>query len=183
MNAGKSTLLLQTAFNFRERGLVPLLFIPNISKKLIKLKNILSRIGIQETVVSVTSNFNFYNYIIIRLVNKERISCILVDEVHFLKKKHIFSLLKIVDVLNIPVFTYGLRSDFIGNSFEGSLYLLLLADKLVEVDAVCFCGNDAVMTIRVDKQQKRVFRGKQVMIGGNELYTPVCRRYFFTGKH
>ena len=181
MNAGKSTLLLQTAFNYKEKGLIPVLFVPNISKKKKFISYIISRIGLQQSVIPINDlAFDLYFYIKNRLSFHENIACVLVDEVHLLKKEHIFNLIKIVDVLNIPVFTYGLRSDFLGKPFEGSLLLLMLADRLLEVETVCFCGKKASMTIRINKHKKRVFKGIQIKLGGNELYFSLCRKHFFS---
>ena len=83
-------------------------------------------------------------------------------------------------MLNIPVFTYGLRSDFLGMPFEGSLLLLLLADRLLEVETVCFCGSKATMTMRVNSNKKRTLKGVQIKVGGNELYISLCRKHFFS---
>jgi thymidine kinase len=159
-----------------------LLFIPNISGKKKFFAKIFSRVGIFSTVIPINDiNFDLYFYIKKRLLFKENITCVFVDEVHFLKKNHIFNLIKIVDVLNIPVFTYGLRSDFLGNYFEGSLLLLLLADKLIEIEAICFCGNKAIMTARINKNnKKRIFQGTQIKVGGNESYVSLCRKHFFS---
>ncbi len=180
MNAGKSTLLLQTAFNYKEKGLTPILFIPNVSKKRKSISCVLSRIGLQQVVIPINDkSFNLYFYIKKRLFCNENISCVLIDEAHFLKREHIFNLIKIVDVLNISVFTYGLRSDFLGRPFEGSLLLLLFADRLIEVETVCFCGNKAIMTARLNKKKQRVLKGVQIKLGGNELYLSLCRKHFF----
>lgn len=182
MNAGKSTQLLQTAFNYKEKGLNPILFIPNVSIHKISFSKILSRIGLMEIVIPINDlSFNIYNYIKKRILLKEKISCILIDEAHFLRKEHIFNLIKIVDILNVPVYTYGLKSDFSGKIFEGSLFLLIFADRLIEVDTICFCGKKAIMTIRL-YNKKRIFKGKKIKIGSNKIYFSLCRKHFFQLK-
>ena len=105
-------------------------------------------------------------------------SCILLDEAQFLTKSQVFSLGEIVDKLGIPVLAYGLRSDFRGELFEGSMHLLAWADELVEIKTICHCGKKANMVLRLDENGKPVSIGDQVKIGGNDIYVSVCRKHF-----
>jgi thymidine kinase len=106
------------------------------------------------------------------------LQCILVDEAQFLTKMQVIQLSDIVDTLNIPVLAYGLRTDFLGEPFEGSLYLLALADNLVEIKTICHCGRKATMNRRIDENNRPVRTGAQIEIGGNERYISMCRKHF-----
>lgn len=175
MNAGKTTSLLQTDHNYGERGMKTVLFINAIDdrygKGLIK-----SRIGLQKEAVIYDANFNFYDYV----KNLEGLSCVLVDEAQFLSREQVDQLGDIVDFLDIPVLTYGLRTDFQGNCFSGSERLLAIADILVELKTVCFCGKKATMNMRIDAKGNKITEGQQINIGGNEKYISVCRKHFKT---
>ena len=111
------------------------------------------------------------------------ISCVLVDEAQFLSKDQVSQLTEIVDTLGIPVLCYGLRTDFMGEPFEGSKYLLAWADEIEEVKTICHCGKKATMNIKIDENGKRIECGEQVEIGGNEKYVSVCRDHFFFLRH
>lgn len=177
MNAGKSTVLLQSAYNYNERGMDTLLFTPKIDVRYGEGK-IHSRIGLHADAVSFDSTFDLYEYARVSKQNNANLACILVDEAQFLNKAQVHQLTEIVDKLNIPVLAYGLRSDFRGEPFEGSLYLLILADNLVEIKTICHCGRKAIMNTRIDAEGNVVRTGEQVQIGGNESYIAMCRLHF-----
>ena len=177
MNAGKTTILLQSDYNYRERGMETLLFTPIIDER-VQAGLIASRIGLQTTAISFDDQFDFYEYVASRKVQLPKLQCLLIDEAQFLKKLQVEQLCRIVDDLNIPALTYGLRSDFKGEPFEGSKYLLTWADNLVEIKTICHCGRKATMNLRVDPQGRAVTEGAQIEIGGNERYISLCRIHF-----
>lgn len=177
MNAGKSTVLLQSSYNYQERGMDTLLFKPAIDNRFDQ-KKIHSRIGLQADAVPFDVNMNLYAHTEQHKANNPKLTCVLVDEAQFLNKTQVAELGQIVDKLDIPVLAYGLRSDFQGEPFEGSKYLLVLADNLVEIKTICHCGRKAIMNARVDGEGKSVKSGNQVLIGGNETYVAMCRKHF-----
>jgi thymidine kinase len=177
MNAGKSTVLLQSAYNYKERGMDTLLFTPQIDDRYSSGK-IHSRIGLSAEAQPFDDQFNLFDYVKQEKDRNPRLQCILVDEAQFLKKEQVSQLCRIVDELNLPVLAYGLRSDYQGECFEGSKYLLIWADNLVEIKTICHCGKKAIMNTRIDAEGKVVKSGEQVHIGGNEQYIPMCRRHF-----
>ena len=194
MNAGKSTKLLQSAFNYQERGKRVILLTPKIDESQ-KEAVISARLGIQEKAIFV-EEFTDIFALIYHLDSKEcklrleqegkdcgPISCVLVDEAQFLSKDQVSQLTEIVDTLGIPVLCYGLRTDFMGEPFEGSKYLLAWADEIEEVKTICHCGKKATMNIKIDENGKRIECGEQVEIGGNEKYVSVCRDHFFFLRH
>ena len=178
MNAGKTTTLLQSAYNYGERGMSTLVLKPSIDDRHTKAK-IRSRIGLEvkATIFSPEDNL----FCLAKQVDKKTtLSCVLVDEAQFLTKTQVFELGDIVDRLEIPVLTYGLRTDFRGIPFEGSLQLLAWADELIEIKTICHCGKKATMVLRVDKQGNPQIHGEQILIGGNDNYISVCRKHFKT---
>lgn len=180
MNAGKSTVLLQSAYNYQERGMETLLFTPAIDNRYAE-GQITSRIGLKAKAIPFDPNFDFFQYCKEYQSTHPQLACILVDEAQFLKKNQVMQLSNIVDELNLPVLVYGLRSDFLGEPFEGSIYLLIWADNLCEIKTICFCGKKAIMHTRLDKTGQVVTEGNQIHIGGNESYTAVCRKHFKEG--
>lgn len=182
MNAGKSTILLQSAYNYRERNMDTLLFTPAIDLRYGKNK-ISSRIGLDAAAVSFDQQFNFFHYISEQIAQNPNIKCIFVDEAQFLTKDQVQQLAQVVDSLNVPVLTYGLRSDFRGEPFEGSQYLLILADNLIEIKTICFCGKKATMNARIDAAGNVIKQGEQIQIGGNEKYVAMCRKHFNLAKN
>ncbi len=176
MNAGKSTSLLQSNHNYKETGLDTLIFLPDETSKLSKGK-IVSRIGLSAKAIITNKDFDFYTYI---KNNKAKLlSCVLIDEAQFLSKIQVRQLGKVADLLNIPVMCYGIRTDFQGELFEGSSELLSLADNLIELKTICYdCGRKATMVVRRDENNKIVTEGSKVVVGGNDIYTPVCRKHF-----
>lgn len=177
MNAGKSTVLLQSSYNYRERGMDTLLFTPVIDTRYAKGK-VYSRIGLNADAISFDSEWNLFNYIKASKEKNPKIECILVDEAQFLHKDQVFQLTDVVDKLNLPVLAYGIRSDFQGEPFEGSLYLLIWADNLIEIKTICDCGKKAIMNARIDANGNIVRTGSQIQIGGNERYIAMCRKHF-----
>ncbi|ODN42908.1 thymidine kinase [Piscirickettsia litoralis] len=176
MNAGKSTTLLQSSYNYQERGMNTLLFTPQIDNRT-STTEIHSRIGISAEAISFTADDNLY-HLTKEQLEQEQIHCVLIDEAQFLSKDQVFQLTEITDKLNIPVLSYGLRSDFLGEPFVGSQYLLAWADVLNEIKTVCHCGRKASMVIRLDEHGNPVKKGAQVEIGGNDKYISMCRKHF-----
>jgi len=177
MNAGKSTILLQSNYNYIEQGMSTVLFTPSIDNRYGAGK-IQSRIGISANAISFDDKYDFYDNVKSLIKTIKNLKCVLVDEAQFLTKKQVISLTNIVDNLDIPVIAYGLRSDFRGEPFQGSLYLLAWADNLTEVKTICQCGKKATMNIRIDENKKPVTIGDQVVIGGNDTYISACRKHF-----
>jgi thymidine kinase len=180
MNAGKTTTLLQSNYNYRERGMETLLFIPAIDTRH-KKGLISSRIGLVAEAHPFENDFNFFDYVR-DYVRHLSISCALIDEAQFLTKQQVLQLTQIVDELKIPVLAYGLRSDFMGEPFEGSRYLLTWADELTEIKTICHCGKKAIMNPRIDGNGKILREGEQIEIGGNERYIALCRKHFMSGE-
>lgn len=176
MNAGKSTLLLQASYNYRERGMNTVIFAPEIDTRS-GVGRVASRIGLQGEAVPFSVETNFYDNVL-ALNSKAKLSCVLVDEAQFLTKEQVHQLSQVTIDFNIPVLTYGIRTDFMSEPFRGSVYLLALADQLVELKTICFCGKKATMNIRVDEEGNVMRHGKQIQIGGNDRYLAVCRKHF-----
>lgn len=176
MNAGKTTALLQSAHNYRERGMRPLLFIPRLDDR-DGVGMIKSRIGLESKASIFDADTDLYEYTRAEL-KQHSIECVLVDEAQFLKKDQVFQLGEIVDRLKIPVLAFGLRTDFQGELFEGSKYLLAWADNLNELKTICHTGIKATMVVRVDEDGYAMKEGAQVEIGGNDRYVSVSRREF-----
>lgn len=181
MNAGKTTVLLQSAHNYKEKGMDTLLFTPSIDLRY-GLGKISSRIGLHAEAIAFDGNFNLFDYTKKEKQTHSALQCVLVDEAQFLNKQQVSQLTDIVDELNLPVLAYGLRSDFRGEPFEGSLYLLIWADNLVEIKTICHCGKKAIMNARIDSSGHVVKSGEQIQIGGNERYISVCRKHFKKGE-
>jgi thymidine kinase len=177
MNAGKSTVLLQSAYNYSERGMETLLFTPIIDDRFSKGK-IHSRIGLNADAVPFDGSFNLYEFTKKQREINPKLACVLIDEAQFLSRQQVEQLVQIVDELNLPVLAYGLRSDFRGEPFEGSKYLLVWADNLIEIKTICHCGRKAIMNARIGANGKIVKTGEQVQIGGNESYISMCRKHF-----
>lgn len=179
MNAGKSTVLLQSSHNYRERGMATLLFGPSIDDRY-KQGMIYSRIGLSEPAQTFTPDDDLYA-MTHKLCETQDYACILIDEAQFLTKAQVYQLTEITDNLSIPVLTYGLRTDFKGNLFSGSQYLLAWADELIEIKTICHCGRKATMNMRINESGQAVNDGEQVLIGGNESYVSTCRHHFKLG--
>jgi thymidine kinase len=176
MNAGKSTSLLQSSYNYRERGMHTLVMTASIDNRY-GVGKVASRIGIETEAQVFGSGDNLTN-MIGTAHNEQTLHCILIDESQFLSKEQVKQLTYVVDILDIPVLCYGLKTDFQGELFSGSQYLLAWADKLVELKTICHCGRKANMVVRLDGDGKPMREGEQVAIGGNESYESVCRKHF-----
>lgn len=180
MNAGKSTVLLQSSHNYRERGMDTLLFTPAIDNRF-HTGMIHSRIGISQEAIVFNPNDNLYDYTKGLIAEGCQYACVLIDEAQFLTRSQVEELTEIADTLSIPVLAYGLRTDFRGELFPGSQYLLAWADELIELKTICHCGKKATMNMRIDAHGKAVREGEQVLIGGNESYISTCRNHFKQG--
>jgi thymidine kinase len=176
MNAGKSTVLLQSSHNYHERGMKTLLLTPVINQRDGEGK-ITSRIGLTKDAKSFKQEDDLY-----LLVNgtheQAPIACVLIDEAQFLNRPQVEQLAKVADKIGIPVLCYGLRTDFQGNLFPGSAALLGWADNLIELKTICQCGRKATMNLRTDAEGNPIKEGEQVEIGGNESYVAMCRKCF-----
>lgn len=177
MNAGKSTTLLQSSYNYKERGMETILFAPDFDDRFGD-PAIYSRIGLKQEATLFNSEFNIYDYVEKKNTEIDNLRCILLDEVHFLTKAQVAQIVSVTKNLRIAALCYGLRSDFLGEPFEGSKYLLAWADELVEIKTICHCGSKATMNMRVDSHGNPVRSGSQVQIGGNESYYSVCMKHF-----
>ena len=180
MNAGKSTQLLQSSYNYRERGMNTLILTPTVDTRF-GLGKVSSRIGLEAEAVAFNPRDNLFTRVLTESTLAP-LACVLVDEAQFLVKDQVEQLARVTDVLHIPVLCYGLRTDFQGNLFEGSLWLLAWADKLVEIKTICHCGRKATMVLRIGSDGAPVKEGAQIAIGGNDLYVSVCRRHHREGR-
>jgi thymidine kinase len=176
MNAGKSTVLLQAAHNYMERGMTPYLMTARYDDRAGKGR-IASRIGIGEAADTFGPETELFDTIEEHL-GTEEIACVFVDEAQFLTKAQVWQLARAVDDLNVPVMCFGLRVDFRGELFPGSATLLALADEMREVRTICHCGKKATMVIRQGEDGRALTDGAQVQIGGNETYVSLCRRHW-----
>lgn len=176
MNAGKSTSLLQSAYNYHERGMRSEIFTAALDDRFGKGK-VASRIGLKSDAHLFTGETDLLQAIT-ALAESGKIDCIFIDEAQFLTKSQVKDLTRVVDELNIPVLAYGLRTDFLGETFEGSHYLLAWADKMFELKTVCHCGRKANFVVRRDENGNPVKEGAQVHVGGNDSYESMCRRHF-----
>ncbi len=176
MNAGKSTSLLQSSYNYRERGMNTVILSPEMDNRYGEGK-VTSRIGLQAESINFKESDDLLD-LVTRLNAEQELHCVLVDEAQFLTRQQVYELGEIADGMDIPVLAYGLRTDFKGEPFEGSKYLLAWADNLKELKAICHCGAKATMVIRLDEQGNAIREGSQVEIGGNDRYLSMCRRHF-----
>ncbi len=177
MNAGKTTTLLQSAYNYHERGMRTLIFTPKLDNR-VGEGLVASRIGLKAKAVVFERDDDLEILLNHAVAKHNKIDCVLVDEAQFLTKNQVWQLTEIVDQHNIPVLAYGLRTDFRGELFEGSQYLLAWADSLAEIKTICHSGKKATMVVRVDENGRAVKEGPQVQIGGNERYVSVSRSEF-----
>lgn len=173
MNAGKSTAMLQVAHNYEEQGQAVRLYTAAIDDRF-GVGQVTSRLGPQRQVEVFGPDTDFLAII-------PKVACLLIDESQFLSPAQVRQLHQLAQVKGVPVICYGLRTDFRGEPFPGSSYLLALADDLEELKNICSCGKKATMNIRLDQDGKRVKEGEQISIGGNESYRQACGRCFYTG--
>ena len=176
MNAGKSTTLLQSSYNYHERGMRTLLFVPSVDNRA-GTGRIKSRIGLDAEAMPLPPDENIFDHVK-GAHAAQPVACVLVDEAQFLTRAQVEQLTDIADQLRVPVLCYGLRTDFQAQLFPGSAALLALADNLIELKTICHCGRKATMNLRVGPDGRAVKEGAQVEIGGNDRYVAMCRRHF-----
>lgn len=176
MNAGKSTTLLQSSYNYQERGMNTLVYTAAIDDRY-GVGKVSSRIGISQDARLFKNDSNLFDEITAYIAD-EKLHCILIDEAQFLTKQQVYQLTEVVDKLKIPVLCYGLRTDFQSELFEGSRYLLAWADQLEELKTICYCGHKAGFVIRMNEKGEAVKDGDQIQIGGNDSYLSVCRLHY-----
>ena len=177
MNAGKTTTLLQSAHNYNERGMRVAILTPQLDDRA-GAGTIASRIGLRAEGIAFTAGDDLEGLVRDDIAAHGALHCVLVDEAQFLGKSQVWQLSEVVDALRIPVLCYGLRTDFRGELFEGSQYLLAWADEITEIKTICHTGKKATMTVRVDERGRALLAGPQVEIGGNERYVSVSRAEF-----
>jgi len=176
MNAGKTTTLLQSSHNYVEKAMRTLVLKPLMDDRE-GSKKVRSRIGLDAGAISFDRDDNLYE-MVQKKHQSQNLHCILVDEAQFLSRRQVDQLGNVVDELEIPVLCYGLRTDFRGELFEGSRFLLAWADELKEIKTVCHCGKKAIMTVRLNAEGRAQSEGEQIQIGGNESYVSMCRKHF-----
>ncbi len=177
MNAGKTTTLLQSAHNYRERGMRVAILTPRLDHR-DGSGTVASRIGLRADGTPFSRDDDLERMVRASVEHHGPLHCVLVDEAQFLTRSQVWQLTEVVDALRIPVLCYGLRTDFRGELFEGSQYLLAWADEIQEIKTICHSGSKATMTVRVDENGHAVQAGPQVEIGGNERYVSVSRAEF-----
>lgn len=176
MNAGKSTTLLQAAFNYAERGMETMIFTAAVDDRA-GVGQVASRIGLHRDAIPFERDTDIRAIVLAQRATHP-VACVLVDEAQFLTREQVLQLAALCDEDDVPVVTYGLRTDFQGELFPGSAALLGLADNLIELKAICECGRKATMNLRVDEAGRAVKAGDQTEIGGNDRYVALCRRHF-----
>ncbi len=176
MNAGKSTSLLQSAYNYEERGMNTLVYTAAIDDR-DKEGHVSSRVGLHREAELFKQETNLFAEVQTQL-KSQTLSCVLLDESQFLTKEQVKQLCRVVDELKLPVLCYGIRTDFLGELFQGSQYLLAWADKLIELKTICRCGKKATMVVRHDDSGRVLSQGAQIEVGGNEKYLSFCRKHF-----
>ena len=172
MNAGKTTSLLQYKYNCEKKKINTMSFIPKIANKYGIIK---SRIGLQTKGIAVNEKFNIFKYV---LNHKKKKNHIFIDEAQFLTKKQVYQLTSITDYLKINIFAYGLKNNFKSELFEGSKYLLILSDKIIEIKTICYCGKKAIMNVKISKYGKKTTTGNIIEINKN-IYESTCRKHFY----
>ncbi|WP_432453492.1 MULTISPECIES: thymidine kinase [unclassified Agarivorans] len=180
MNSGKSTQLIQAHFNYQERGMNPLALLPAMDTRdgegIIK-----ARVGLSLRAETFCTQQDLFELVLTKQ-RQQSLDVVIVDEGQFLSRAQVYQLANVVDELNIPVMVYGLKTDFLGELFEGAYHLLCLADKLEELKSICWCGNKGHFNARIDLNGQVVHEGKQIEIGGNERYVSLCRKHFIQGN-
>jgi thymidine kinase len=176
MNAGKSTLLLQAAYNYQERGMATLLLVSAIDSRT-RHGEISSRIGIRRDAEVFSHADDLFEFVAARL-KATRYACVFIDEAQWMSEAQVWQAARIADDLHVPVMCYGLRTDFQGKLFPGSAALLAIADDLREVRTICWCGKKATMVVRLSPDGNPVEQGEQIFVGGNESYVSLCRPHW-----
>jgi thymidine kinase len=177
MNAGKSTVLLQSSYNYQERGMRTMLFAPVVDQRA-GIGRVSSRIGLSADAHPFSDTDDLYKNVLNEQAEEGPLACVLVDEAQFLTRKQVEQLCRVADELKIPVLCYGLRTDFQAQLFPGSAALLALADDLIELKTICHCGRKATMNLRIGADRKGLKEGQQIEIGGNERYASMCREHY-----
>lgn len=180
MNAGKSSTLLQAAFNYGERGMKVMLWTAALDDRP-GFGAISSRIGLAGDAHRFEDSTNIGDAVLLQH-GETPLACVFIDEAQFMNKQQVWQCARLADEHDIPVVCYGLRTDFQGELFPGSAALLGLADSLVELKGVCECGRKATMNLRVDERGKAVIDGAQTEIGGNDRYVALCRKHFVRAR-
>jgi thymidine kinase len=183
MGSGKTIDLLKVSFNYKERGQKTLILTSSIDNRY-GIGKIKSRIGIEEPAICISNADSILTIFKLNCIdenNSININCILVDEVQFFNEKQILELSDIVDNYNIPVIAYGLKSDFKQELFPGSKALLSICDVIENIPAICWCGKKATVNARI-LDNKIVYDGNQILVGGNEQYISLCRKHWKEGK-
>lgn len=181
MNAGKSAILLQSAYNYQERGMHTMLLKPKLDNRDAKADHIVSRIGLNAEADLFTPDTDLEANIKDAHA-AQPINCVLLDEAQFLTPDQVWQLARVSDYTRIPIMCYGLRTDFKGELFPGSAALLAIADDVREIRTLCWCGKKATMTLRFDDSGDPVTEGAQVDVGGNEKYISLCRKHWTEKK-
>lgn len=181
MNAGKSAILLQSAYNYEERGMHTMLLKPKLDNRDAKADHIVSRIGLNACADLFTNETDLETHIKTSHDAKS-IDCVLLDEAQFLTSEQVWQLARVSDYTKIPIMCYGLRTDFKGELFPGSATLLAIADDVREIRTLCWCGKKATMTLRFDDSGEAITEGAQVEVGGNEKYISLCRKHWSEKK-
>lgn len=177
MNAGKSTILLQSSHNYIERGMNTLLLKPAFDTRDSHAAEIKSRIGLAAPARNFSADTDVTSLVMESHALKP-LDCVLIDEAQFLTEAQVRELARIADEDNIPIMCYGLRTDFQGQLFPGSAILLAIADDLNELKTLCWCGRKATMNLRVNADGAPVLNGAQIEIGGNDRYVSLCRKHW-----
>ena len=183
MGSGKTIDLLKINYNYKERGKNTLILTPSIDNRF-GVGKVKSRIGIEESAISVSIDDSILKIFKSKCLDSQNnviVDCILIDESHLLNEKQILELSDIVDLYDVPVIAYGLKSDFKQDLFPGSKALLSICDVIENIPSICWCGKKATVNARVINNEI-VYTGDQVLIGGNEIYTSLCRKHWKEGK-
>lgn len=180
MNSGKSTQLLQVHYNYIERGMNPVAMTAKMDTRSGEGK-ISARIGLDLPALTFDKSTDIFD-VIQKMMEEKPVDALLIDESQFLNQEQVFQCARIVDELDIPVMCYGLKTDFLGHLFPGSEALLRLADNLEEIKTICWCGKKATQTARIGSDGVIVRAGAQIAIGGNDMYTALCRKHFVSGE-
>ena len=180
MNSGKSTQLLQAQYNYFERGMNPVAMTSQIDNR-VAVGKIASRLGIDCPAYTFDKTIDIFTFID-DLHAAKPVDILFIDESQFLTEAQVMQCARVVDELDIPVMCYGLKTDFMGKLFPGSETLLRFADNIEEIKAICWCGKKATMTARLTPKGDMITAGQQIAIGGNEMYTALCRKHFMKGE-
>lgn len=177
MGSSKTAQALITKFNYEERGMQVWLIKPQIDNRDGE-GMIASRIGLSEKAYVLPTKENVYDSF---QKLERKVDVIIVDESQFLSEDQVDQLAMIVIEYNIPVLCFGLRTDFRTKMFPGSKRLMEIADSITEIKTICSCGKKATVNVRMDESGRIITEGEQILIGGNDTYTPMCYQCFIEG--